>query len=162
MLDALKKPRAEQIVCRGKVAQQMMRDLLVNEDVAYEACDAFWDAIGGNPLNEIQKSLQETPPKALTSEEFWRKLVSAVKQDIAPPASGFFTTSPTAPLQGKLVGDCINTEGRQVTPVPGGVGLLTRCALMENMAKAVADWKWDNNPLKDLIMDLPLLDLGEE
>ena len=34
--------------------------------------------------------------------------------------------------------------------------------LMENMAKAVADWKWDNNPLKDLIMDLPLLDLGEE
>lgn len=43
--------------------------------------------------------------------------------------------------------------------MPGGVGLLTRCALM---AKAVADWKWDNNPLKDLIMDLSLLDLGEE
>ena len=64
--------------------------------------------------------------------------------------------------EGKLVGDCVNTEGRQVTPVPGGVGLLTRCALMENMAKAVTDWKWDNNPLKDLIMDLPLLDLGEE
>lgn len=64
--------------------------------------------------------------------------------------------------EGKLVGDCINTEGRPVTPVPGGVGLLTRCALMENMAKAVSEWNWDNNPLKDLIMDLPLLDLGEE
>lgn len=37
---------------------------------------------------------------------------------------------------GKMCGDCFNTEGRQVTPVPGGVGLLTRCALMENMALA--------------------------
>lgn len=33
---------------------------------------------------------------------------------------------------GKLVGDCYNTEGRDVTPVPGGVGLLTRLALLEN------------------------------
>jgi methylenetetrahydrofolate dehydrogenase (NADP+)/methenyltetrahydrofolate cyclohydrolase len=33
---------------------------------------------------------------------------------------------------GKLVGDCINTEYRDVTPVPGGVGLLTRVALLEN------------------------------
>ena len=41
---------------------------------------------------------------------------------------------------GKLVGDCINTEGRMVTPVPGGVGLLTRCALMENTIRA-AEYK---------------------
>ena len=34
---------------------------------------------------------------------------------------------------GKLVGDCFNTENRDVTPVPGGVGLLTRCALVENV-----------------------------
>lgn len=33
---------------------------------------------------------------------------------------------------GKLVGDCINTENRDVTPVPGGVGLLTRVTLLEN------------------------------
>jgi len=38
--------------------------------------------------------------------------------------------------EGKMVGDCINTENRLVTPVPGGVGLLTRCALLENMAVA--------------------------
>lgn len=37
----------------------------------------------------------------------------------------------------RLVGDAFNTENRQVTPVPGGVGLLTRCALMENMVRAV-------------------------
>lgn len=33
---------------------------------------------------------------------------------------------------GKLVGDCFNIENRDVTPVPGGVGLLTRVALLEN------------------------------
>ena len=38
--------------------------------------------------------------------------------------------------QGKLVGDCMNTEGRDVTPVPGGVGLLTRCALLDNVIRA--------------------------
>lgn len=37
---------------------------------------------------------------------------------------------------GKLVGDCYNTEGKDVTPVPGGVGLLTRCALLDNVIKA--------------------------
>lgn len=34
---------------------------------------------------------------------------------------------------GKMVGDCWNTEGQEVTPVPGGVGLLTRLALLENV-----------------------------
>lgn len=37
---------------------------------------------------------------------------------------------------GKLVGDCYNTEGKEVTPVPGGVGLLTRCALLDNVITA--------------------------
>ena len=38
-------------------------------------------------------------------------------------------------VDGKLVGDCYNTEGKNVTPVPGGVGLLTRCALLDNVLK---------------------------
>lgn len=37
---------------------------------------------------------------------------------------------------GKLVGDCFNTVGRDVSPVPGGVGLLTRSALLENVVLA--------------------------
>lgn len=37
---------------------------------------------------------------------------------------------------GKLCGDCFNTENRDVTPVPGGVGLLTRLAMLENMCEA--------------------------
>lgn len=42
---------------------------------------------------------------------------------------------------GKMCGDCFNTDNRLVTPVPGGVGLLTRCALMENMALAAETFK---------------------
>ena len=38
--------------------------------------------------------------------------------------------------EGKMVGDCFNTENRNVTPVPGGVGLLTRCALLKNVIAA--------------------------
>lgn len=41
---------------------------------------------------------------------------------------------------GKLVGDCYNTENRDVTPVPGGVGLLTRVALLNNVVTA-AEYK---------------------
>lgn len=37
---------------------------------------------------------------------------------------------------GKLMGDCYNTENREVTPVPGGVGLLTRLALLQNVCTA--------------------------
>ena len=36
-------------------------------------------------------------------------------------------------VNGKLVGDCFNTENREVTPVPGGVGLLTRLSLLKNI-----------------------------
>ena len=38
--------------------------------------------------------------------------------------------------EGKICGDCYNTEHRDVTPVPGGVGLLTRCMLLENVYNA--------------------------
>ena len=38
----------------------------------------------------------------------------------------------------QLVGDAFNTEGRDVTPVPGGVGLLTRAALLDNVIEAKA------------------------
>lgn len=36
---------------------------------------------------------------------------------------------------GKLCGDCIG-GGDNVSPVPGGVGLLTRVALLENVMEA--------------------------
>jgi methylenetetrahydrofolate dehydrogenase (NADP+)/methenyltetrahydrofolate cyclohydrolase len=39
-------------------------------------------------------------------------------------------------VDGKMCGDCYNTEFRDVTPVPGGVGLLTRLALLDNVVEA--------------------------
>ena len=39
-------------------------------------------------------------------------------------------------IDGKMCGDCTHTEGRNITPVPGGVGLLTRLALLDNVVKA--------------------------
>lgn len=39
-------------------------------------------------------------------------------------------------VEGKLVGDCFNIENKEVTPVPGGVGLLTRLALLKNICDA--------------------------
>ena len=45
-------------------------------------------------------------------------------------------------VDGKLVGDCINTDNRDVTPVPGGVGLLTRCALLQNTLDAAKKTQW--------------------
>ena len=39
-------------------------------------------------------------------------------------------------VDGKLVGDVSGTADN-ITPVPGGVGLLTRCALLENVINTV-------------------------
>ena len=38
---------------------------------------------------------------------FWTDLVGAVRQELRPPASGFFITSPNAPVQGALEGDVV-------------------------------------------------------
>lgn len=52
--------------------------------------------------------------------------------------------------EGKLCGDCYNSlddeedESLKITPVPGGVGLLTRAMLMQNVLEAsilLSDWK---------------------
>ena len=40
---------------------------------------------------------------------------------------------------GRMVGDCFNTANRDVSPVPGGVGLLTRCQLLENVLRCATN-----------------------
>jgi methylenetetrahydrofolate dehydrogenase (NADP+)/methenyltetrahydrofolate cyclohydrolase len=43
-------------------------------------------------------------------------------------------------VDGKLVGDVDSSlEDTNVTPVPGGVGLLTRCALLENVINTIEE-----------------------
>ncbi len=38
---------------------------------------------------------------------FWSELCGAVRKELKPPISGFFTVSPTAPVQGAVVGDAL-------------------------------------------------------
>jgi len=60
---------------------------------------------------------KDAPPTAaeylpeLPAEEapvgFWADLVAAVRQELRPPMSGFFTTTPNAPVSGSLRGDTL-------------------------------------------------------
>ena len=48
---------------------------------------------------------EAAPAVEQTPLGFWSELVGAVRKELKPPAFGFFTTSPTSPVQGALVGD---------------------------------------------------------
>lgn len=98
LLDALKKPRPEQVICRGKVAQQMMRDLLVNEDVAYEACDAFWEAIGGASLKETHAEAKVISPQPATPSKVASPPPAAPATKPAFVATSPKTVSKPAPI----------------------------------------------------------------
>jgi DNA polymerase-3 subunit gamma/tau len=61
------------------------------------------------PKQEKPVVEEATQPVEVPAQEapvgFWTDLVSAVRQELRPPVSGFFITSPNAPVQGQLVGD---------------------------------------------------------
>ena len=61
------------------------------------------------PKPEADLPWEEEAPAEAPKEEapmgFWTDLVSAVRQELRPPVSGFFITSPNAPVQGMLAGD---------------------------------------------------------
>ena len=50
---------------------------------------------------------QPAPMVDQTPIGFWSELVGSVRRELKPPAFGFFTTSPTAPVQGALVKDTL-------------------------------------------------------
>ncbi|MBQ6997221.1 MAG: DNA polymerase III subunit gamma/tau [Oscillospiraceae bacterium] len=58
------------------------------------------------------KEVEEAPAPAQTNAAdapvgFWSDLVSAVRQELRPPESGFFIMSPNSPVQGTLLGDVV-------------------------------------------------------
>ena len=55
---------------------------------------------------------EETPAPVETPADeapigFWTDLVAAVRQELRPPASGFFVASPNPPVEGVVAGDCV-------------------------------------------------------
>ena len=54
------------------------------------------------PPEAVEQVVSEPAPVG-----FWSDLVAAVRRELRPPASGFFVTSPGAPVQGQLQGDTL-------------------------------------------------------
>ena len=52
--------------------------------------------------------MEDEPPAPMPSEApmgFWSELCGAVRKELKPPISGFFAVSPSAPVQGAVVGN---------------------------------------------------------
>ena len=64
---------------------------------------------------------------------FWTDLVAALRQELRPPASGFFTATPNGPIQGVLQGDtlvlrCTNKFAQEMVDKPEILQLVERKA----------------------------------
>ncbi len=94
---------------------------------------------------------------------FWTDLVAAVRQELKPPVSGFFTTTPNSPVQGVVQGDkvvllCSNaftaemiSKGEILTLVARKAG-----AILGRPVRVVAQDKSarnDSNPAMQRLMD---------
>lgn len=81
---------------------------------------------------------EETAPESPVEAEnvpigFWPDLVAAVRQELKPPVSGFFTTSPNAPVQGQIRGNqvlllCANSFTQEMINKPEILALVARKA----------------------------------
>ncbi len=88
------------------------------------------------PGDEDAPPLEEempAPPQSEAPMGFWSDLCAAVRKEIKPPAFGFFTATPNAPLQGVLVGDrlelrCSNTFIAQTLDKPEILEIVSRKA----------------------------------
>ena len=64
---------------------------------------------------------------------FWTELVSAVRKELKPPVSGFFVSTPNAPVQGVLQGQrvvlkCANSFTLEMINQPQILALVARKA----------------------------------
>ena len=69
------------------------------EDIMDDERPPLPDDSDAPPEEEAAPVLDQTPIG------FWSELVSSVRKELKPPAFGFFTTSPNAPVQGALMGE---------------------------------------------------------
>lgn len=74
---------------------------------------------------------EAAPPVNEAPMGFWTDLCAAVRQELKPPAIGFFTTSPNAPVQGMLVGDTLELRCAGAFPAQ----ILGRPEILEVVAR---------------------------
>ena len=88
------------------------------------------------PSDEDAPPLPEEPPVLAPSEApagFWPDLTGELRAVLKPPISGFFITTPNAPVQGALVGDvlelrCDNDFVQQMVGKPDILQLVSQKA----------------------------------
>lgn len=90
LLDVLNKTRPEQLAARGKLMQRMVDDLLLSESVARQACDSFWEAVGGKAFEELTSSPKSEKP-VITPQKL------PVQQHKACPSTNSKVASPNKP-----------------------------------------------------------------
>ncbi len=128
----------------GKNALVIGRSLIVGKPTARQLLDRNWTV-------EIAHSRTEDLWKHFAGKHL---IVSAVGRhgivDLRQVPAGCTVVDVGINfVDGKMVGDCAHADeavNAKVTPVPGGVGLLTRAALLENVVKA---WKAQWEPEKE-------------
>ena len=91
------------------------------------------------PLLDSQPTVQpeEACPPVIEQTDtpigFWTDLVTAIRKELKPPACGFFTTTPKAPLRGILSGaqvvlQCSNSFAYEMVNKPEILSLVSRKA----------------------------------
>jgi len=92
------------------------------------------------PGEEVIPSVQDTPVG------FWTELVAAIRQELRPPASGFFVASPNAAVQGVIRGDkivlrCTNNFTMEMVNKPEILSLVGRkaSAILNRPVSAAAE-----------------------
>jgi hypothetical protein len=94
---------------------------------------------------------------------FWTELVAAIRQELGPPISGFFVTTPGAPVQGvlregKVVLRCTNSFTLEMVNKPEILSLVGRkaTAILNRPVSAVAEdasVSGRSNPRMERLMD---------
>ena len=94
---------------------------------------------------------------------FWSELVAAIRQELGPPISGFFVTTPSAPVQGvlrenKVVLKCTNSFTLEMVNKPEILSLVGRkaTAILNRPVSAVAEdasASGRSNPRMERLMD---------
>ena len=95
-------------------------------------------APGDEDAPPIEGAVEETPPAVRPSEApvgFWTDLAGQLRAELKPPLSGFFATTPQAPVQGALVGDvlelrCVNAFPANMINKPEVLKLVAEKASM--------------------------------
>lgn len=84
LLDVLNKSRPEQLAARGKLLQRMVDDLLLSDAVARQACDSFWEAIGGTSLDAIPSDAKIVQPPKTEKDNSHKKASMIAAPSINP------------------------------------------------------------------------------